>query len=143
MESFDFIKYLENSVDGYDGKHSTIIQNLPYLYTLLEGLIQKEEIAHTLRNDVYVTFGYLFFPYDLYSEEEHGPIGFVDDILLILFVINKIRYKHGIDMIKEYWTNDGYSIETLISEDFNNLKNEYDDLFIDVLRTTGFVDESF
>tara|TARA_Y100000590_G_C15622762_1_gene978222 strand:+ start:801 stop:1229 length:429 start_codon:yes stop_codon:yes gene_type:complete len=142
MKEFNFKKYLEDFVNKYNGNHKDIIISIPDLYTFLENALQDDDLAYSLRNDIYVTFGYLFYPHDLYSEDQHGPIGFVDDIMLILFVINKIEQKHGNDFIQRHWVS-SHPSKFLLENQFDILKSEYDDLFIDVLRNTGFVDESF
>jgi hypothetical protein len=143
MKSFNFLEYLQTSIDGYKGKNSSIIVNLPFIYQLLNALIKDDDLNHNLKSDIYIAFGYLFHSDDLYSEEEHGPLGFTDDLLLCLFVLKKISYCHGNELIAKYWLNEGYNIEYLIDRDFDLLKDEYPDLFIEVLRITGFVDESF
>ena len=132
LESFNFEKYLSESVHEYQGSHKNSINALPDLYKFLENSLQDDDLAYSLRNDIYVTFGYLFYPHDLYSEEEHGPIGFVDDLMLILFVINKIEQNHGQEFIKKHWVCE-QTIKSLLIDEFNLLKSEFDDLFIDVL----------
>ena len=62
--------------------------------------------------------------------------------MLILFVINKIKSVHGNSFINRHWKH-SYPLENVTNNDLMTLKEDNEELFIDVLRITGFVDESF
>ena len=88
-QEFNFREYLTNNIDGYDGKYAKYILMIPILYDALCSLLKSTTLPQSLRADIYLTFGYLYYPEDLYPEEELGPLGFLDDLMLILVVLRK------------------------------------------------------
>ncbi len=85
-QEFDFQDYLLNNTKGYTGKYAEFILLLPDLYSLLCKLLDSKDLPIQLRADIYLCIGYLYHPQDIFSEEEHGTLGFLDDLMLILTV---------------------------------------------------------
>ena len=79
-QEFNFREYLTNNIDGYDGKYAKYILMIPILYDALCSILKSTTLPQSLRADIYLTFGYLYYPEDLYPEEELGPLGFLDDL---------------------------------------------------------------
>jgi uncharacterized membrane protein YkvA (DUF1232 family) len=138
-QEFDFQDYLINNTKGYTGKYAEFILLLPDLYSLLCKLLDSKDLPIQLRADIYLVIGYLYHPQDIFSEEEHGPLGFLDDLMLILTVLRKcaIQEELGMDYIKKF--ADGMSIpfEKLLTTDFKTLTNENKILFDELLSVTG------
>ena len=99
---------------------------LPVLYDALCSILKSTILPQSLRADIYLTFGYLYYPEDLYPEEELGPLGFLDDLMLILVVLRKcaIKEKIGIEFIEEHITGLDYSVNQLLTSDFDTITNE-------------------
>ena len=138
-QEFNFREYLIKNIDGYDGKYAQYILMIPVLYDALCSILKSTTLPQTLRADIYLTFGYLYYPEDLYPEEELGPLGFLDDLLLILVVLRKcvIQEKIGIEFIEEHITGLDYSINQLLTSDFDMIANENKKLFDELLSVTG------
>ncbi len=138
-QEFDFQDYLLNNTKGYTGKYAEFILLLPDLYSLLCKLLDSKDLPIKLRADIYLCIGYLYHPQDIFSEEEHGTLGFLDDLMLILTVLRKcaIQEELGMDYIKKF--ADGMSIpfEKLLTTDFKTLTNENKVLFDELLSVTG------
>ena len=138
-QEFDFQGYLLNNTKGYTGKYAEFILLLPDLYSLLCKLLDSKDLPIQLRADIYLCIGYLYHPQDIFSEEEHGTLGFLDDLMLILTVLRKcaIQEELGMDYIKKF--ADGMSIpfEKLLTTDFKTLTNENKVLFDELLSVTG------
>ena len=138
-QEFDFQDYLLNNTKGYTGKYAEFILLLPDLYSLLCKLLDSKDLPIQLRADIYLCIGYLYHPQDIFSEEEHGTLGFLDDLMLILTVLRKcvIQEELGMDYIKKF--ADGMSIpfEKLLTTDFKTLTNENKVLFDELLSVTG------
>ncbi len=138
-QEFDFQDYLLNNTKGYTGKYAEFILLLPDLYSLLCKLLDSKDLPIKLRADIYLCIGYLYHPQDIFSEEEHGTLGFLDDLMLILTVLRKcaIQEEGGMDYIKKF--ADGMSIpfEKLLTTDFKTLTNENKVLFDELLSVTG------
>jgi len=138
-QEFNFQDYLINNTKGYTGKYAEFILLLPDLYSLLCKLLDSKDLPIQLRADIYLCIGYLYHPQDIFSEEEHGTFGFLDDLMLILTVLRKcaIQEELGMDYIKKF--ADGMSIpfEKLLTTDFKTLTNENKVLFDELLSVTG------
>ena len=109
---------------------------IPILYDALCSILKSTILPQSLRADIYLTFGYLYYPEDLYPEEELGPLGFLDDLMLILVVLRKcaIKEKIGIEFIEEHITGLDYSVNQLLTSDFDTITNENKKLFGKLIR---------
>ena len=138
-QEFNFREYLIKNIDGYDGKYPQHILMIPLLYDALSSILKSTILPQSLRADIYLTFGYLYYPEDLYPEEEHGPLGFLDDLMLILVVLRKcaIQEKIGIEFIEENIVGLNYSVNQLLTSDFDMITNENKKLFDELLSVTG------
>ena len=138
-QEFNFREYLIKNIDGYDGKYAQYILMIPVLYDALCSILKSTTLPQSLRADIYLTFGYLYYPEDLYPEEELGPLGLLDDLMLILVVLRKcaIQEKIGIEFIEEHITGLDYSINQLLTSDFDMIANENKKLFDELLSVTG------
>ena len=138
-QEFDFQDYLINNTKGYTGKYAEFILLLPDLYTLLCKLLDSKDLPIQLRADIYLVIGYLYHPQDIFSEEEHGTLGFLDDLMLILTVLRKcaIQEELGMDYIKKFVDGMSIPFENLLTTDFKTLTNENKVLFDELLSVTG------
>ena len=138
-QEFNFREYLIKNIDGYDGKYAQYILMIPVLYDALCSILKSTTLPQSLRADIYLTFGYLYYPEDLYPEEELGPLGFLDDLMLILVVLRKcaIQEKIGIEFIEEHITGLDYSVNQLLTSDFDMIAKENKKLFDELLSVTG------
>ena len=138
-QEFNFREYLIKNIDGYDGKYAQYILMIPVLYDALCSILKSTTLPQSLRADIYLTFGYLYYPEDLYPEEYLGPLGFLDDLMLILVVLRKcaIQEKIGIEFIEEHITGLDYSVNQLLTSDFDMIANENKKLFDELLSVTG------
>ena len=130
---------MTKNIDGYDGKYAQYILMIPVLYDALCSILKSTTLPQSLRADIYLTFGYLYYPEDLYPEEELGPLGFLDDLMLILVVLRKcaMQEKMGIEFIEENITGLDYSVNQLLTIDFDIITNENKKLFDELLSVTG------
>ena len=138
-EEFNFREYLTKNIEGYDGKYAQYILMIPILYDGLCSILKSTILPQSLRADIYLTFGYLYYPEDLYPEEELGPLGFLDDLMLILVVLRKcaIQDKLGIEFIEEHITGLNYSVNQLLTSDFEIITSKNKKLFDELLSITG------
>ena len=138
-QEFNFREYMIKNIDGYDGKYAQHILMIPILYDALCSILKSTILPQSLRADIYLTFGYLYYPEDLYPEEEHGPLGFLDDLMLILVVLRKcaIQEKIGIEFIEENIVGLNYSVNQLLTSDFDKITKENKKLFDELLSVTG------
>ena len=138
-QEFDFHAYLLNNTKGYTGKYAEYITLLPDLYDLICKMLESEDLPIKLRADIYLCIGYLYHPQDIFSEEEHGALGFLDDLMLILTVLRKcaIQDNLGMNYIKKFAEDMSPLLEKLLTTDFKTITNENKVLFDKLLSVTG------
>ena len=138
-QEFNFREYLTKNIDGYDGKYAQYILMIPVLYDVLCSLLRFTNLPQSLRVDVYLTLGYLYYPDVIYPEDGLGPQGFLDDLMLILVVLRKcaIQDKLGIEFIEEHITGLDYSVNQLLTSDFDKITSKNKKLFDELLSVTG------
>ena len=78
---------------------------------------------------IYVTIGYFVIPQDLYSEDTFGPIGYIDDILLCIYVLKQIEDQCEREVIYEEWDRDFDVLDDLIDNQLPKLAAEYPVIF--------------
>ena len=141
MKAFNYTKYLTESVSNYNGTHKELVGSVPEIYDTITSLLTDVNLDYRLRKDAYVVLGYLFHPSDIFPEKEHGPYGFIEDIMLIMFVLNKVRTAHGADFLQNHFKKDIEKLNSLFNA-FEVAKNDLKDLYLDALKITGFIDET-
>ena len=81
----------------------------------------------------------MFYPNDLYSEEEHGAAGFIDDLILLLVVLRKCSIQEGlgVDYLEKHSQSLNYSLKDLLTIDFDKITKENKRMFDELLSITG------
>ncbi len=138
-QEFDFKKYLIDNTAGYNGKYSEYILLLPALYDMFCNILESDELPEKLRADFYLTIGYLIYPNDIYPEEQHGALGFLDDLMLMLVVLRKcaIQEEVGIDFINNFAQDLDCHVEQLLTTDFDKITKQNKVLFDELLTISG------
>ena len=138
-QEFDFKKYLIDNTAGYNGKYSKYILLLPTLYDMLCNMLESDELPVELRSDFYLAIGYLIYPNDIYPEEKHGALGFLDDLMLILIVLRKcaIQKGIGIEFINNFSQDLDYPVKQLLTTDFDKMKKQNKVLIEELLDVSG------
>lgn len=81
-----------------------IVSQVPAIFDTLEQLIRDPDLTNQQRTLVFAALGYFFVPDDLFPEEELGQVGYIDDIILSLCILNEIRLDvQGKNAIKRHW----------------------------------------
>lgn len=97
-----YYEFLKKELNKYRGSYDYYIFSLPDIFRLLCDLLNTD-IDKEDRRDIACALGYFVAPKDLIQEEVYGPAGYVDDLFLCCYVLNKINKKHGIRFLKKYW----------------------------------------
>jgi uncharacterized membrane protein YkvA (DUF1232 family) len=138
MSKITFEKILERTVKNYSGKYSEIVRQSPKIFVLVNDLLFDRNLNQKHRTMLLTSIGYFMLPQDLYPEDTLGPIGFIDDLMIILFVLREIKDEYGIDEIMMYWKSERELLENLLNEDFNLLLSENMALYNEVIQFVGF-----
>lgn len=137
MESLKFQINLNIDVSDYNGEHSAIIRKLPAIYDLAVKLLRDVMIDSTIRQKLLAGIGYLVIPNDLFPEDEHGPIGYVEDIMLLIHIFRLINTERGKTPLIRNWSRSEDELKEMLTKDFEELKNSFPLLFEEVIKFTG------
>ena len=121
-----YYKKLVSELSNYKGEDFHLIRLTPELYKLINDLFS---FSNTLdaddRLELIAVIGYYINPHDIMNEDLLGPIGYMDDLLLSISIIKKIKIKHGIEVIIEYWEGDIKSLNKILDINFFEAKQKY------------------
>jgi uncharacterized membrane protein YkvA (DUF1232 family) len=137
MESLKFQINLNIDVSDYNGEHSAIIRKLPVIYELAVKLLRDVMIDSSLRQKLLAGIGYLVIPNDLFPEDQHGPIGYVEDIMLMIHIFRLINLEKGKLPLVRNWSGSDEELLEILTKDFEDLKKSYPLLFEEVIKFTG------
>lgn len=138
MEFIDFESVLLNNTKDYSGNFEFVIKRSPQLYRLICDLLIDDQLDKEIRSNLFSAVGYFIIPKDLYSEEEFGPIGYIDDLMLVIFILKKIEDVYGFDRIKESSSLIPSDLERIMNKEFADIINKYPVLFEEVIDFLGF-----
>ena len=97
------IRNWASSKKGKNNKWVEFILLAPDLFHLLCKLVLDEEVS--VDDKVRLAFAIVYFvsPMDLIPEGVVGPIGYVDDIALSVYVLNKLLNNTGPEVLRRHW----------------------------------------
>lgn len=131
-------QYLKENCIGGEGLPE-IIKEVPNIFSTLESLIRDKDLQSNERLMVFAAIGYFFIPDDLFPEEKLGQIGYIDDIILSLHIINEIsRSIYGYDKLLRNWKLE-ISIDDALVTILPELMKNYPKESIGVLDYLGLI----
>ncbi len=86
---------------------------LPDLAVLLGRLVRDERVPVGSKAIALLGVGYLLSPIDLLPEILLGPVGFVDDLLVLAACLSRvINYVHP-DIVRSHWSGQGDALDAI------------------------------
>lgn len=137
QENINFLNLLQSNVDKYQGVHYQIIQKAPLLYVSAVKLLKDVQVTSHFRQKLLAAIGYLIIPNDIFPEDEHGPIGYVEDMMLLIHIFREINNSKGKKPLVRTWVGNEEELSLLLGRDFEILKESFPLLFEEVIKFTG------
>jgi uncharacterized membrane protein YkvA (DUF1232 family) len=137
FENFNFLNILKSQVENYQGVHYEIIQKAPLLYDSAVKLLKDVQVTSQFRQKLLAAIGYFIIPNDIYPEDEHGPIGYVEDVMLLIHIFREINNSKGKTPLIRNWSGNEEELSLLLGRDFEILKESFPLLFEEVIKFTG------
>ena len=131
---FDFPNHLRLLTKDYKGKYSKSLKYTSEVFSLCSDMIYSKKIGRKEKNMLYKSVGYFILPRDAYSESVYGVKGFLDDIMLCLYVLNIIADRHGYDILYDRWNGKPNQLKTLLNKDYHKMVKENKKMFEKVLK---------
>lgn len=98
-------RYLEGKGTAVE-KTAEFLLLVPDVFNLLWRLVNDTRVSG--RNKVLLGSGvaYYIFPFDIMPEAFLGPIGYLDDLVLGVYVLNRILADTDPEILREHWAGD-------------------------------------
>lgn len=78
----------------------------PDLFYLVWKLASDSRVPQSERIKLLAVMAYFISPLDLIPEGLLGPVGYLDDIVLVALVLNGLINKSDPELVREYWPGD-------------------------------------
>jgi uncharacterized membrane protein YkvA (DUF1232 family) len=104
--------YVENKGNAV-GKTAEFLLLVPDVFILLWRLISDPRI--TAKNKTILVSGvaYFVFPFDLLPEAFLGPIGYLDDLVLAVYILNRMLVDTDPAILREHWSGSDDVLATI------------------------------
>ncbi|MGZ7077836.1 MAG: YkvA family protein [Thermoanaerobaculia bacterium] len=95
--------YLDNK-GGMVEKTAGFLLLVPDMFILLWRLANDRRVSG--KNKVLLGSGlaYFIFPFDLIPEALIGPLGYLDDLVFAVYVLNKMLTDTDVEILREHWS---------------------------------------
>tara|TARA_B100001057_G_scaffold431997_1_gene459852 strand:- start:385 stop:846 length:462 start_codon:yes stop_codon:yes gene_type:complete len=133
----DFYKYLRKKIKRYiekpgkKSKYSDYLMLAPDLLHLLTKLSFDKDVSVKEKAKLCAVIAYFISPADLIPEGLIGPVGYIDDVILSIHVINSIIANSDPKIVERHWAGDRDILEfvkeilehadSIIGEKINNM----------------------
>ncbi|OHD54300.1 MAG: hypothetical protein A2014_01180 [Spirochaetes bacterium GWF1_49_6] len=106
-ERSHYYQFLKTELGSGECTEKDVLCHLPDFYMLLADLLNMIRLDREDRAYVCAALGYLVAPADWIPELIHGPDGYIDDLFVTVYVIDRLAAKYGIGPIKSLWEGEG------------------------------------
>jgi len=104
-------EFTENK--GVAGKTAEFLMLVPDTFMLLWRLATDSRVAGKDKVLLGTAVAYFILPFDLIPEAIVGPLGYMDDLVFAVYVLNKILTSTDISILRQHWSGDGDVLETI------------------------------
>jgi len=111
-ERSHYYQFLKTELGSVNCTQSEVLCHLPDFYMLLADLLNMIQLDREDRAYVCAALGYLIAPADWIPELIHGSAGYIDDLFVAVYVIDRLVAKYGIGNIESLWEGEGRLEET-------------------------------
>src|SRR2546423_1991092 len=104
VEAERFYDRIRANIHNYVGPKSDFLLFVPDIFILLWRLLNDPRVNG--KNKVLLGSGvaYFLFPFDLVPEAFLGPIGYADDLVLAVYILNRMLIDTDADILREHWS---------------------------------------
>lgn len=106
-ERSHYYQFLKNELGSENCTDKDVLCHLPDFYMLLADLLNMIQLDREDRAYICAALGYLVAPADWIPELIHGPQGYIDDLFVTVYVIDRLVSKYGIGPVNSLWEGDG------------------------------------
>lgn len=109
-------KNIEATISGEQdkpGRGSELLLLVPDIFALLWRLVNDPRVSG--KNKVLLGSGIAYFilPIDLLPESLVGGIGYLDDVIFSIYILNKLLSDTDEEILREHWSGSGDILDTI------------------------------
>lgn len=98
---------------GYASSFGDLLFLLPDLTMLLVRLMRDDRVGLAAKAIALLGVGYILSPIDLLPEIVLGPIGLVDDLLVVAATLSQLVNHVHPDVVRSHWSGQGDALEAI------------------------------
>lgn len=98
---------------GVAGKTAEYLLLVPDMFMLLWRLTTDKRVAGKNKVLLGSAVAYFVLPFDLIPEAIVGPLGYMDDLVFAVYVLNKLLSDIDVAILREHWSGSGDVLETI------------------------------
>lgn len=98
---------------GVVGKTAEFLMLVPDIFMLLWRLTTDRRVAGKDKVLLGSALAYFILPLDFIPEAIVGPVGYLDDLVFAVFVLNKLLSSADPEVLREHWSGSGDVLETI------------------------------
>jgi uncharacterized membrane protein YkvA (DUF1232 family) len=135
--NYSFIEILIKDTSDYKGEFSSFIREAEPLYSLCVNLVKSEELKGDARLFVLSAIAYFMVSDDLFPEDKYGPLGYIEDLMVVCRVLELVAERNGMDLILNNWEKEPDLLTTILTEYFPEAKTAFSNLYEKVCEYCG------
>jgi len=98
---------------GIVGKTAEYLMLVPDMFMLLWRLTTDSRVAGKDKVLLGSAVAYFILPFDLIPEAIVGPLGYMDDLVFAVYVLNKVLTSTDAAILRQHWSGSGDVLETI------------------------------
>jgi uncharacterized membrane protein YkvA (DUF1232 family) len=104
MAGDDIYRTIRDKVAGYTGAYADYVLLVPDVFLLITRLMLDPRIEAKHKVYLGAAVAYVISPIDLLSERRFGPIGYLDDLVVVVAALNMLLNEVDQRIILEHWS---------------------------------------
>ena len=104
MAGDDVYRTLREKVAGYTGAYADYVLLVPDLFLLITRLMLDPRIETKHKVYMGAAVAYVVSPIDLLPESRFGPLGYLDDLVVVVAALNMLVNEVDRQIILEHWS---------------------------------------
>lgn len=113
MASDDFYRQLRERVSSYSGPYAEYVLLLPDLFVLLSRLMLDARIDSRHKAMLGAALAYVVSPIDLLPERKLGPLGYVDDLAILVAALHRLLNEVDPQIVVSHWPGNADLLATV------------------------------
>lgn len=104
--------YLERK-GNIAGKTGEFLLLVPDMFILLWRLVNDDRVSGKAKVLLGSAIAYYIFPFDFIPEGIVGPMGYMDDLVFGVYVLNRMLNDTEVELLREHWSGPSDLLETI------------------------------